>query len=230
MKKIQFIIVTLCLFSFAVTQAPAAGDRSTETQPVSGALVGGFRVLPIQKTQEAIHLKVYRGDYVKFDFDASVGDPVLAIPHLAVTQRLPDDVNAAPYFKMQTTGTFAFALGEVNGDITVIDYAQPHYREVSSKEAAQIINDRRPLILDVRTPGEYARGHLKDAVLIPVQELQGRLQELSAYKNEDILLYCATGNRSTVASKILIDNGFKRISNLRQGIYDWSRNQYPVTR
>lgn len=43
-----------------------------------------------------------------------------------------------------------------------------------------------------------------------------------------ILVYCATGNRSTVAAKILIDNGFKRIFNLRQGISGWERDKHPV--
>ena len=69
---------------------------------------------------------------------------------------------------------------------------------------------------------------LKKSVLIPVQELQSRYKEISDYKNQDILIYCATGNRSTVASKILIDNGFKRIFNMRYGIYEWSQDKYPV--
>jgi rhodanese-related sulfurtransferase len=65
-------------------------------------------------------------------------------------------------------------------------------------------------------------------MLIPVQELQTRLKELSAYKHTDILIYCATGNRSTVASKILIDHGFKRIINMRYGIAQWRHNKYLI--
>ena len=66
--------------------------------------------------------------------------------------------------------------------------------------------------------------------MIPVRNLQTRLRELAPYKNQDILIYCATGNRSTVASKILIDNGFKRIYNMRYGISLWGRENYPVVR
>jgi len=86
------------------------------------------------------------------------------------------------------------------------------------------------LILDVRTPGEYGSGHLQNAVLIPVQELQGRLKELASYKDRQIFIYCATGNRSTVASKILIDHDFKQITNMRHGIYEWKKENYPVVR
>jgi len=82
--------------------------------------------------------------------------------------------------------------------------------------------------LDVRTHGEYKAGHIENATLIPVQELQSRIKELAEYKNQDILIYCATGNRSTVASKILIDDGFNRIINMRHGIYGWRMEEYPV--
>ena len=131
---------------------------------------------------------------------------------------------------MKTSGTFPFSLGPVHGTIEVIDYREPHYMEVTSEETLQLIKNVNPFILDVRTSGEYKRGHLKDSVNIPVQELQSRLKELGPYKDERILIYCATGNRSTVASKILIDNGFKRIFNMRHGIADWIKKKLPINR
>ena len=87
-----------------------------------------------------------------------------------------------------------------------------------------------PLILDVRTPREFQAGHLPDAVLIPVQVLQANISRLASYRAREILVYCATGNRSTVASKILIDGGFKQIANLRHGIVDWQSRNLPVVR
>ncbi len=53
--------------------------------------------------------------------------------------------------------------------------------------------------------------------MIPLQQLQARRQEIAGHKGKDLLIYCATDNRSTVAAKILIENGFKRIFNLMQG-------------
>jgi rhodanese-related sulfurtransferase len=173
---------------------------------------------------------VYRGDYVKFAFDDSLKDPLLKIPALSIEQILSNDPDKAPYFKMKSTGTYAFSLGPVTGEIAVIAYRQAHYREVSAKEALNMIRDSEPLILDVRTPFEYRQGHIENSVLIPVQELQSRLKDLDVHKRRDILIYCATGNRSTVASKILIDSGFERIVNMRHGIYEWHRKHYPVVR
>ena len=157
-----------------------------------------------------------------------IRNPILEIPALSVKQRLSNRIEDAPYFKMKKAGRYRFSLGGVSGHIQVIEYKQPYYRAVDTKEAAQILSNQKPILLDVRTRREFNRGHIADARLIPVQELQNRLGELAAYKHTDILIYCATGNRSTVASKILIDNGFKRIINMRYGIAQWSRNKYPI--
>jgi len=221
-------MIAVALFLFSVVYFNTAA-RAAQTDPsVSGRIDSGFRILPIAPTPDKVHLTVYRGDYVKFDFNGAINDPVLSIPALSIEQKLPKPLSDAPHFKMKQTGTFDFSLGAVHGDITVIDYRRPNYREVTAKQAAELIQNIQPLILDVRTSGEFKKGHIQHAKLIPVQELQSRLKELSAYKNQDILIYCATGNRSTVASKILIDHGFQRIFNMRHGIYGWYQDKYPI--
>ena len=228
MKKILSIMLIAAFLFCATHQTSISASASTADPTISGTVVSGYRILPIKKTKEKIHLKVFRGDYIKFKFNDAFNNPVLSIPALSIERKLPDNLAEAPYFKMKKTGTFSFSLGQVMGDITIIEYRQPNYRVVNAKEAAALIKNIQPLILDVRTSREYKKGHLKKSVLIPVQELQSRYKEISDYKNQDILIYCATGNRSTVASKILIDNGFKRIFNMRYGIYEWRRDKYPV--
>jgi rhodanese-related sulfurtransferase len=230
MKKILWIIIAVFFFAFCASGSANTEDHLKTAPPVSGTVVNGYRILDIQQTRGVVDLTVYRGDYIKFRFAPSVKDPLLSIPDLAVKKRLAGNPAQAPYFKMKTPGTFAFTLADVAGNLTVINYRQTSYREVTSREAAQFIQNEQPVILDVRTPNEYKRGHLPDSVLIPVQELQNRYKELGTDKDREIFIYCATGNRSTVASKILIDKGFKHIVNLRGGIYDWSKKNYPVVR
>jgi rhodanese-related sulfurtransferase len=89
------------------------------------------------------------------------------------------------------------------------------------------------LVTETNDPESHAgrgfRGRSKrSSFLIPLQQLQVRWQEIAEYRDKDVLIYCATGNRSTVAAKVLIGNGFKRIFNLRQGISGWEREKYPV--
>jgi rhodanese-related sulfurtransferase len=228
MKKVPFIIFMLPLFLVSLGLSAALADVVPKDPPVSGAIVGGFRVLNAPEGARGVNLTVYRGDYIKFKLADPAAERVLSIPDLSIQQRLSGSLDAAPYFKMEKSGLFPFALGTATGSIAVVDYQQANYREVTSKEAAELIRNIAPLVLDVRTPGEYSRGHLKDSVLIPLQQLQARWQEIAGHKDKDLMIYCATGNRSTVAAKILIDNGFKRIFNLRQGISGWEREKFPV--
>ena len=206
-----------------------AGAHAGEL-PVSGQLVNGLRYLRVPAGEATLHYKVYRGDYIKFDLAPDDGPMVLTVPDLGIQQQLVPGNEPGPYFKMKTTSRFGFSLGDRSGVIDVVDYKPNNYRELTAAEAARFLEREKPIILDVRTPREYKQGHLAQAVLIPVQELQRRLAELSAYRDREILVYCATGNRSTVASKIMIDKGFTRITNLRYGIVDWQRREYPVVR
>jgi len=228
MKKLVLFVLILSMVLVSLGRSPAIADSVSKNPMVSGDIVGGFRVLDVPGTSQEMNLTVYRGDYIKFKLADPTTETVLSIPDLAIQQRLAGNLDEAPYFKMEKSGVFPFVLGTAKGSIAVVDYRQANYREVASKEAAELIRNITPLVLDVRTPGEYSRGHLKDSVLIPVQQLQARWQEIAGYKNKDVLIYCATGNRSTVAAKILIDNGFKRIFNLRQGISGWEREKLPV--
>ncbi len=230
MSKRSLIVFMIFLGLVLTGAVSAAAQQQSERTAISGHLVQGYRILTIKGNDQKIILNVYRGDYIKFDFDLAIQNPVLEIPDLSVRQRLSSKLDAAPHFKMKKAGRFQFMLGGISGHIRVIEYKQAFYREVDAEEAAQILKNQKPTLLDVRTRREFNRGHIPESKLIPVQELQKRLGELAAYKHADIVIYCASGNRSTVASKILIDNGFKRIINMRYGIAQWSRNKHPVTK
>ena len=74
-------------------------------------------------------------------------------------------------------------------------------------------------LLDVRTPAEHAAEAISGSYLIPVQELQYRLQELP--KTREIVVYCHVGNRSAYACALLVREGFNAI-NLEGGIRLWN--------
>ena len=226
MKKCNLMILlrwlTVVILLLAATVANAA------PLSVSGRVVNGFRLLTLENTDIPIHMTVYRGDYVKFIVGQGGETPLIRIPELGIETRPGSDHAAAPYFKMKRSGRFALSVNRTEGLIQVVDYRQSNYREITAAEAFDIIQRQDPLILDVRTDLEYKNGHLKDAMLIPVQELQRRVGELDTYREREILVYCATGNRSTVASKVLIDHGFAHVFNLRHGIVDWWHRKLPV--
>ncbi|WP_107796692.1 rhodanese-like domain-containing protein [Campylobacter concisus] len=69
------------------------------------------------------------------------------------------------------------------------------------------------LVIDVRKVDEYNAGHLKHAISIPLEEIEARLDEISAYKDKNVVLYCNSGNRSGKALDILKSKGFNKLSN-----------------
>lgn len=94
------------------------------------------------------------------------------------------------------------------------------YGDITIEQAKSLIESKPFLIiLDVRTQEEYDSGHIEGAILIPVDEIENRLDELS--KNDELLVYCRTGNRSSTAVNILQANGFTKIFHMNDGIVDW---------
>lgn len=99
---------------------------------------------------------------------------------------------------------------------------------ISPGEAATWIKEKKNLqLIDVRTAGEYADGHLAGAKLIPVQEIAKRLSEID--KSKPVLLYCRSGHRSGNALKILQDKGYTEAKHIEGGITAWQAAGLPVT-
>lgn len=217
-QRLRTIFIGIFLTALSIGQ-PA--------QTISGSLESGYRVLPVN-SEQALEYFVHRGDYIKFSFSPNKAGISVKFPSLDYTNTITGKPETDPFFKMSSAGDYKFKLGSRSGIIHVLEYREPSYQEFTALEAHTFIDEHNPFILDVRTPREYAAGHLRNAVLVPVQELQSRVQELSKEKNNQILVYCHSGNRSTVASKILIDNGFMRIYNMRPGIRGWNQSGYPV--
>lgn len=84
------------------------------------------------------------------------------------------------------------------------------------------------MLLDVRTPEEYAAGHIPGATLIPVQDLAEHLAEVP--RDKQVYIYCHSGKRSARASKLLAEHGYTNIENIVGGIEAWKDAGYPVVK
>ncbi|HFE9682161.1 TPA: rhodanese-like domain-containing protein [Clostridium perfringens] len=95
-------------------------------------------------------------------------------------------------------------------------------KDISIEESKKLINDGNVnLILDVRNEDEFAKGHLKNAIQIPVKELKENLSDIEKFKDELVLVYCRSGKRSAEAVDILKENGFKNLVHMKDGISKW---------
>jgi rhodanese-related sulfurtransferase len=97
--------------------------------------------------------------------------------------------------------------------ITSIACAQQNQSSsITMKEFKErLATDKNLVILDVRTPEELAGplGKIDNAINIPIQNLEQRIDELKSYKDKEILVICRTQNRSAVAINILQSKGYK---------------------
>ena len=223
-SKIALIFKVLFLF---IILPGCSKKMEFNDEKLSGSIIEGIRQIPLDLKEKEYIFHVYRGDYVQF-LPADNKSANLKIPDIGVDVFIPIENNDQPYIKFKEPGTFGFTLNGNKGTIYVHNYIRENYTEVSSKEAKELILKINPIILDVRTYKEFKSGHLKDASLLSLHIIQGQMKEITRYRNRPVLVYCATGNRSTVASKLLLDNGFKKVYNLRQGIKGWIKEGYEI--
>jgi rhodanese-related sulfurtransferase len=83
-----------------------------------------------------------------------------------------------------------------------------------------------PKILDVRSPGEFAAGHLENALNIPLPELGDRLDEVR--EAQPMVIHCAGGYRSVIAVSLLEAEGFSGLRDLRGGFEAWTNAHQAV--
>jgi phage shock protein E len=83
-------------------------------------------------------------------------------------------------------------------------------------------------LLDVRTPQEYAEGHIAGAINVPYDQLATRLAEVP--KDKDVVLYCRSGRRAGIAADVLAANGYKRLSHLDGDMIAWTEKGRPVVK
>ena len=82
------------------------------------------------------------------------------------------------------------------------------------------------LFLDVRTQEEWVQGHIAKSILIPLDELPNRLNELP--RDQDIVVVCRSGARSKEGSALLRQAGFTRVTCMTGGIQAWVTAGYPI--
>jgi thioredoxin len=214
------------------------GNEELASGP-DGEIVDDIRVIRFTAGINPSSIYVYRGETVKLVIDKQGYAFSVHLPDFGLSQKANKDEGLEITFKADKIGVFPIFCngncpagdGALHGKIIVMPYqasGESVFKELTAAEAKAMIETSQPLILDVRTPNEYYNGHLAGATLIPLQQLSQRLSEIQQYKGKEILIYCRSGNRSTVASEILIENGFKKLYNLRTGILGWQKEGFKI--
>ena len=137
------------------------------------------------------------------------------------------DVNL---LKFVTENIFLVAVAFVSGAMLI----WPAVRRgaagaaVSIQEATLMINRQDALVLDVREPAEFEKGHVIGARNVPLSQLEERAGEIQKHKTKPVIVICASGNRSRSALGSLRRLGFEQVFELGGGVAAWQQAGLPL--
>ncbi|NOQ17742.1 MAG: rhodanese-like domain-containing protein [Dehalococcoidales bacterium] len=108
------------------------------------------------------------------------------------------------------------------------------FTDITAEETFNLIkaNEGEPnfIIVDVRTPEEFAGGHIANAIMVDFRSENFREEIDKLDKDKTYLIYCRTGNRSRGALDIMAELGFQKVYHLTSGIVGWLEEGLPVTK
>src|SRR5260370_13887459 len=119
----------------------------------------------------------------------------------------------------------------------MVEAARPNVREVSAAEAKEMVEaDADALVLDVREPHEWDMGHIPNAVLVPLGQLDLVADPSGPRPNPDltertgklIVTHFATRKRSILAADLLQKLGYSNVASIKAGFVGWAREGYPI--
>jgi len=128
------------------------------------------------------------------------------------------------------TSVFASLLLGVAGLLPVANAADTVL--VSQAELLKRLEQKDPelVVLDVRTADEFAAGHVPGARNVSHDVLAARIEELSAARDKQVVLYCRSGRRTLLAEDVLRKAGFTRLGHLEGDYLAWEAEKRPVER
>lgn len=102
-------------------------------------------------------------------------------------------------------------------------------KRLAPKDAVRLINDRDALVVDVRPPADFKKGHLLNALNLPLAKLAERAAEIGKDKTRPVIVYCALGSSQSEAAARLRKLGHTEVYLLRGGLNGWMSASLPVT-
>jgi rhodanese-related sulfurtransferase len=100
---------------------------------------------------------------------------------------------------------------------------------IAPLDAVRLINDRNALIVDVRPHADFKKGHLMNAVNLPLARLDEHVTELGKDKARPIIVYCALGGSAAEAARKIAKHGYTEVYPIRGGMDNWIASSLPIT-
>ncbi|PMB54602.1 rhodanese-like domain-containing protein [Coxiella endosymbiont of Rhipicephalus microplus] len=97
-------------------------------------------------------------------------------------------------------------------------------------QAVQLINHEKAVVIDIRDPKTFERGHITHAVNIPATELDKNLKGFEPYKQQPLIIICEMGQKSAYFVNKLRKKGYQKVYMIAGGIGGWSNANMPIVK
>ena len=122
----------------------------------------------------------------------------------------------------------AIALAPLLLILTACGGSSAKVNNLNADAFASDIKNPGVVVLDVRTAGEFAAGHIENAINIDVESGSFDAEIAKLDKTVEYAVYCHSGRRSAIAADKMTKSGFEKITNLEDGIISWQAVNYPL--
>lgn len=106
----------------------------------------------------------------------------------------------------------------------------PDPLRVNLEEGRQLFESRQVLMYDIREPGEHATGVANGALLLPMSQLNQRVNEIPKDPAQPVLIICNTQNRSSKVVQAMKEAGWTNVRYVHGGMSSWAKNGWPMVK
>lgn len=139
-------------------------------------------------------------------------------------ERLIEFVQNHPFLVAAFLGVGALLLKDLREVLT------RKYKVITPLKAVMLINEEDAAVVDVREPHEWKEGHIPNAFLVSLGELEEKIPKLIADRNRPIVVTCQMGTRTPAACRKLTEMGYTRVYFLKGGMQAWEDENLPITK
>lgn len=207
MKK-QFLLISMILVLVMVV----SGCKTTETQSKKDGVTGVTgRIIEIVDGEHII-IRNEEDTSIYFKIDISKG--------LTVSSGVDSNLNPDNVITADVEILNADTIPRETVLVSITGNKSPDYRIIDAEQALAKMVEGNVLVVDVRTRTEYESGYIPEAYNVPLDQIEKGFKNVTENKDDTILVYCRSGNRSKVAARLLTEMGYTNVYDFG-GIIDW---------
>lgn len=210
MRK-QFLIISIILIVVLVLTGCKTNNTAETPASENGATGISGRIIEIV-SGEYIIIRNEEDTSIYFKIDISEG--------LTVASGIDSNLNPDNVITADVKILNADTIPRETELVSITGNKSPDYKIINAEQALAMMVEGDVLVVDVRTRTEYESGYIPEAYNVPLDQIEKSFKNVTENKDDTILVYCRSGNRSKVAARILTEMGYTNVYDFG-GIVDW---------